>query len=146
MTEQKDGWDKAEIIAKFVIPVVVAATAYLLNGQISERQANTERSRIAIEILSAPLAEEQEGVSEDPLRRWALDVLSKDFEFSSTERALLLTGERSLPGRPLTITELCADWEDDGSGLGLCPAVLGGHTLPGRPVPNEIVTPENLAD
>lgn len=96
MNRPKDLWDKADIIAKFLIPIVVAGTAYLLNGQISERQASTEKSKLAIDILSVP-AVVDESSGEDPLRRWAVVSLTSDFQFSEAERRLLLTGERSLP-------------------------------------------------
>ncbi|MEM1149282.1 MAG: hypothetical protein AAGI03_01825 [Pseudomonadota bacterium] len=100
MSDAKDRWDKAETVAKLVgvtlVPLVVAATAYFINGQISLRQSNTEIVKLAIGILSEP-AVIDENSPEDPLRRWALDNLGSEFQFSEPERALLLTGERTLP-------------------------------------------------
>lgn len=100
MADPKDWWDKSEIVAKLLgvtlVPVIVASTAYLLNGQISERQANTEKGKLAIELLSVP-AVVDDGTGVDPLRKWALSALAADFSFSDAEKQLLLTGERSLP-------------------------------------------------
>lgn len=93
---RKDNWDKIEIVGKVLIPVVIGVGGFWLNWSIGDRQTQTERAGLAIGILAEPVLEENVGV-EDPLRRWAADVLDQDFAFSEEERRLLLTGERSLP-------------------------------------------------
>lgn len=111
MSGPKDRWDKAEIVAKLLgatlIPIVVAVTAYFLNGQISERQANTERSKLAIGILSEPPQISGED-GDDPLRKWALNSLSEEYQFSANEKQLLLTGKITLPA---VVTPRLSNWD-----------------------------------
>lgn len=111
MAEKKDVWDKSEVVAKLLgvtlIPVVVAATAYFLNAQVSVRQSNTEKSKVAVDILSVPISSD-EASETDPLRRWAVNALSSDFQFSEVERNLLLSGERSFPAANVPSPPVCS--------------------------------------
>lgn len=71
---KKDGWDKAEVLSKFVVPVVVAVTALLFNGQVSERQQSAQMAEIAVGILSE---EPDANGQDDPLRDWAIAILEQ---------------------------------------------------------------------
>ena len=62
----KDTWDKAEIIGKVAIPVIIAITALTLNDQLSQRAQDAEVIKIAVAILSERPSEE--GASNSALR------------------------------------------------------------------------------
>jgi hypothetical protein len=69
----KDTWDKAEIIGKVAIPVIIAITALTLNDQLSQRAQDAEVIKIAVAILSERPSEE--GASNSALRSWAIDEM-----------------------------------------------------------------------
>jgi len=100
MAEQKDGWDKLEIVAKFLgatlVPAVIVLSAYLINNEMSKRQTRNEVDRLALEILSSPVPNFSDP-EQVPLRRWAINALSQGFDFSEAEQQLLLSGEVNLP-------------------------------------------------
>lgn len=94
LAEDKDMWDKAEIVGKVSLPVAVAVATLWLNGQVSQRQQSTEITKVAIGVLSEELGDDQRGI--DPLREWAVARLSENYQFSDAARDVLLSGERSL--------------------------------------------------
>ena len=75
MSEQKDCWDKAEIVGKIVgavaIPVVAVCIAWVWNVQQTRQQTAAAMTEIAIGVLSTRPDENQPGA----LREWAISVL-----------------------------------------------------------------------
>lgn len=69
----KDRWDKGEIIAKLlgavIVPTLVACTAYLWNRQNVQQQTSAQMSQIAVSVLQA------EDTTNSALRSWAIAVL-----------------------------------------------------------------------
>ncbi|MGH0002810.1 hypothetical protein ACQU0X_22270 [Pseudovibrio ascidiaceicola] len=69
---QKDTWDKADILIKALVPVVIAVGVFLLNSQFAEQQASSTRIKLALEILKQePLADKQD----ENIRLWAASVM-----------------------------------------------------------------------
>ena len=73
MTEPKDSWDKLEIIAKVLTPVVVGISVYLWNEERTEVNSATAMVEVAISVLS----DIPKGEGGDPLRDWAISVLER---------------------------------------------------------------------
>ncbi len=76
----KDGWDKAEIVAKMLVPIVIALFGYLINNSIQEKalqQKDVELSQKYIEIAVGILKSDPSKKEKEPLRAWAIDVLKK---------------------------------------------------------------------
>ncbi len=78
----KDGWDKADIIGKMVIgilvPVVIAFFGYKINHSIQEKaqqQKEIELGQKYIEIAVGILNNDPS--KNMPLREWAIDILKK---------------------------------------------------------------------
>lgn len=71
MTNSKDWWDKAEIIGKAIVPIVIGFTVLTWNSQRTSQQTAASMTTIAVGILSQEVANDQN----DPLRIWAISVL-----------------------------------------------------------------------
>jgi len=78
MTEAKDNWYKCEIVAnivaKFFIPAVVAASIFWWNSERTEADSAAKMTEIAISILSQEPSNDFFQDS-DPIRTWAVKVL-----------------------------------------------------------------------
>lgn len=90
----KDRWDKLDIIAKALIPVIVALSVLLWNNAKTSRDTAAQMITIATSILTAP----PENSTPSALRQWAIAVLQtpSDPPALSDEAALALTKE-SIP-------------------------------------------------
>ena len=75
--EQKDIWDKFEVIGKvagaILVPIAVASSVFIWNAQRTKQETTATMTQIAISILREEPAED--GASADPIRLWAIDVL-----------------------------------------------------------------------
>lgn len=101
LTSEKDLWDKAEIVSKFIVPLVVAGTALWFNNQLSQRQTSAEMAQIAVGILSEEPVYEEGEIQSDPLREWAISVLQSPKEVSSlTDEAAARLRQEGLPQVP----------------------------------------------
>lgn len=72
MSEPKDNWDKAEIVGKVALPIVIAAATLLYNNEVSARQQSSKMVELAIGIVTEPPMDDGEP---EPLRLWAIDIL-----------------------------------------------------------------------
>lgn len=95
MSQPKDRWDKFEIFGKVALPIVVALAAVFLNNQISVRQIHSEKTALAVRVLSSPADPSRSTI--DPIREWAVDVLESDYDFALAALNELLTGTTLLP-------------------------------------------------
>jgi len=104
----KDIWDKAEIIGKFAVPLVVAFAAVFLNNQFSKRSEDSEVTMIAVSILSSEPSDESR---KDPLRTWAAQQMVDRAGMSEEAANLLLV--RRLPTNSATLPiPQCEIWSD----------------------------------
>ena len=81
--EEKDFWDKADVVGKWLIPVAVVLATLWFNSALNtreagqraseaERAANQKTFEVAVGILQAPKSDETQF-----LRGWALEQLQK---------------------------------------------------------------------
>lgn len=81
--EEKDFWDKADVVGKWLIPVAVVLATLWFNSELNkreagqraseaERAANQKTFEVAVGILQAPKSDETQ-----VLRGWALDQFQK---------------------------------------------------------------------
>lgn len=68
---RKDNWDKAEIVGKVLLPVLVAIVAYFWNHERTRQETSSAMTSIAVGILSVPVGDS----SSNALRSWAISVL-----------------------------------------------------------------------
>jgi hypothetical protein len=68
-SKEKDRWDKADVVGKWLIPVAVAVATIWFNSALKEREARQNTFEVAIGILKAPNSGETQ-----QLREWALGV------------------------------------------------------------------------
>lgn len=85
--EQKDSWDKFEILSKFlgaaIIPITVAASVFVWNDQRTKAEVALMKLRVAIDVLSAePIEDDKDN---EDIRRWAANVLSNPTQQSTTD-------------------------------------------------------------
>jgi hypothetical protein len=96
--KKKDGWDKAEILAKILgavlLPVITICIAYMLNASIQERSARVRMIELAVEILKS---DPQANVKANYMRGWALEVLQKNSEVPLPKEAITALMELPLP-------------------------------------------------
>ena len=71
MSETKDCWDKFDILVKPLIAVIAAVALFVWNNERTQQQTVATMSQIAVGILSS----EVEAGANDPLRKWAVEVL-----------------------------------------------------------------------
>jgi hypothetical protein len=71
MSEPKDFWDKAEIVGKVLVPIVVGVSVWLWNVERTKFQTTATMTQIAIGVLTGEPAES----GSNALRKWAIDVL-----------------------------------------------------------------------
>jgi hypothetical protein len=71
MSEPKDFWDKAEIVGKVLVPIVVGVSVWLWNVERTKFQTTATMTQIAIGVLTGEPAES----GSKALREWAIDVL-----------------------------------------------------------------------
>jgi hypothetical protein len=69
---KKDGWDKADIIGKWLIGLAVAALALFANQRLSQKQENVKMVEMALTILRS-----EPDTKQAPLREWAIAVIEK---------------------------------------------------------------------
>ncbi len=79
-TNQKDFWDKLEIIGKVALPVVIAGATLWFNSQLSSRQTSADMVQIAVGVLSQNVDDTEFELGVDPLREWAVEVLDNPTE------------------------------------------------------------------
>jgi len=84
--EQKDPWDKFEILSKFlgaaIIPIAVAASVFVWNDQRTKGEVALMKLRVAVDVLSAEPIEDNP--DNEDIRRWAAGVLSDPTQQSTT--------------------------------------------------------------
>ena len=68
----KDNWDKADIVSKFFIPLVVAVSVLWWNADRTKSDRSATMIQIAIGVLSK---DPETKTLVDPLREWAISVL-----------------------------------------------------------------------
>jgi hypothetical protein len=71
MSEPKDFWDKAEIVGKVLVPIVVGVSVWLWNVERTKFQTTATMTQIAIGVLTGEPSEN----GSDALREWAISVL-----------------------------------------------------------------------
>lgn len=69
--QQKDLWDKANIILKAAIPFAVALSVFWWNSERTSAETSARMTEIAVGVLG----EAPDGSGNDPLREWAIEVL-----------------------------------------------------------------------
>lgn len=69
---KKDIWDKLEVLAKVLIPVVVGISVYVWNHERTHANASAAMVEIAVGVLTAVPKGDDDN---DPLRGWAVSVL-----------------------------------------------------------------------
>ena len=75
MSEQKDWWDKAEILFKGLLPIAAVVGVAIWEAERSKREVFAQMSAMAISVLQEPVDNEKKPIAVDPLRDWAISVL-----------------------------------------------------------------------
>jgi hypothetical protein len=78
--EKKDPWDRADVIGKLLIPIIIAAATIWFNYSQKVGEARQKTFEIATGILKSPKSQETE-----QLRSWALGVFQKEAKQASVE-------------------------------------------------------------
>jgi hypothetical protein len=98
-SKKKDIWDRADVIGKLLIPIVVVAATLSFDASKKQSEARQKTLEVAIDILKSPKSSETE-----QLRSWALIVFQKETGTASanlTEGATQeLQNGTPLPGPP----------------------------------------------
>lgn len=87
-SSNKDNWDKAEVLAKVLgsiaVPLIIAGAAYAWNNERTERQANSERMELALDVLRGPTLTDG---ADEVVRDWANQIVQNpDFIEQSASR------------------------------------------------------------
>ncbi|HEV8428950.1 MAG TPA: hypothetical protein VGQ41_13695 [Pyrinomonadaceae bacterium] len=93
---KKDQWDRADVIGKLLIPIMIAAATLWFDYSRRVGEAQQKTFEIAIEILRSPQSSETE-----QLRSWALQVLQKETGAASSQlpqKAIQELQQGTLPG------------------------------------------------
>ena len=73
MSNQKDNWDKTDILAKVALPIIILVATLVYNNQLNYRQQSAAMVEIAVGVVSeAPSDDSQTNA----LRDWAIDKLT----------------------------------------------------------------------
>lgn len=94
--KSKDGWDKADVLAKFAIPIAVALSVLFWNQQRTVANTSSAMIEIAVGILS----DQPSGSENDPLRDWAVSVLKRP----NDPPALSKAAAEALESEPLVLS------------------------------------------
>lgn len=69
---EKDIWDKAEIVSKFLVPLVVAISVLIWNGQRTRADTSATMIKIALGVLQSDIDPKKPDAA---LREWAIEVM-----------------------------------------------------------------------
>jgi hypothetical protein len=98
-SKKKDIWDRADVIGKLLIPIVVVAATLSFDASKKQSEARQKTLEVAIDILKSPKSSETE-----QLRNWALTVFQKETGTASANLTEGATQELQkgtpLPGSP----------------------------------------------
>jgi hypothetical protein len=89
----KDGWDRADIIGKLLIPVVIALATGYLTWASQQAATREKRLEVAISVLQSTSGSPQ-------VREWALGEASADLGFSTAVETVLKTEPLPTAGSP----------------------------------------------
>jgi hypothetical protein len=78
--KKRDSWDRADVIGKLLIPVIIAAATISFNYSQKIGEARQKTFETAIDILKSPKSPDTE-----QLRSWALGVLQTETQQASAE-------------------------------------------------------------
>ena len=90
--EQKDYWDKAQIIGTLLIPIAIAVFGIFINNTIKEKEIKLKYIELAISILRDEPKQETIG-----LREWAINLVQKYSIEKFSEGALEELKRSALP-------------------------------------------------
>jgi hypothetical protein len=80
MNEEKDFWDKADILSKLLVPIAIAVATLCFNYALGERQAREKTLELATGILQLPKSAENTN-----LRDWATATVTKETGIASAK-------------------------------------------------------------
>lgn len=90
--EQKDWWDKADVLLKVLGIIVVAVLGGCFNSALKDREINAKMVEVAVGVLKATPEE-----ASKPLRVWAIDVVNKCSRFPLPKEAEDVLKTNALP-------------------------------------------------
>ncbi|MGK7927813.1 MAG: hypothetical protein AB4290_21680 [Spirulina sp.] len=78
--QKKDYWDKADIVSKWLIPIIIVFVTIWFDSAQREREARQKTLEAAIAVLQAPQSDDTQ-----ELRAWALQTFKKLTEEASAD-------------------------------------------------------------
>lgn len=117
---RKDGWDKASVIAQFLIPVVLGFGTCTLNKTLQQNEIKAKNLEIAVSILRTEPNDKTRA-----MREWALKVFLDSSAIKPSKKAIEELKISILP-RYVFLTDSNGERLDDSQGN---PLTDGAHSF-----------------